>query len=112
MSQNTAPAGALVAFTLSNPGQYPHELGVVRLPEGVSVEQALADPSLEAQVQFVGGAYAEPGDTGYFGLHNLEPGTYTAVCFVDVPEGVPHVMRGMVPEFTVEQGIRWDPPRA
>jgi hypothetical protein len=102
LSQQSVPAGALIGFTLSNEGEYPHELAVVRLPEGLSVEQVLADPSLEAHVAFLGGAYAEPGGAGYFGLEGLEPGTYTAVCFVDVPEGVPHVMRGMVAEFTVE----------
>ena len=35
-------------------------------------------------------------------LENLEAGTYTVVCFVDEPEGVPHVVRGMVAEFTVQ----------
>jgi hypothetical protein len=102
LSQDTVPADALVAFTLPNEGQYPHEFAVVRLPEGLTVEQVLADPALQEQVQFVGGAFAEPGEVGYFGLEGLEPGTYTAVCFVDVPEGIPHVMRGMVTEFTVE----------
>jgi hypothetical protein len=27
---------------------------------------------------------------------------YTAVCFIDIPEGIPHVMRGMIVEFSVE----------
>ena len=102
LSQDTVPAGSLVAFTLPNKGQYPHEFAVVRLPEGVTIEQVLSDPSLEDQIQFLGGAYAEPGDTAYLGLANLEPGTYTAVCFVDIPYGIPHVMRGMIAEFTVE----------
>jgi plastocyanin len=102
LSQDTVPADTLVAFTLPNEGQYPHELAIVRLPEGITVEQVLADPALEDQVQFIGGAYAEPGETGHFALEGLEPGTYTAVCFVDVPDGIPHVMRGMVAELTVE----------
>jgi len=102
MSQVTVPVDALVAFTLTNQGQFPHEFAVVRLPEGVSVEQVLSDPGLEEQVQFIGGAFAEPGGTGYLALEGLEAGTYTAVCFVDVPEGVPHIVRGMVAEFTVE----------
>jgi hypothetical protein len=102
LSQDTVPADALIAFSLRNTGQYPHEFAVVRLPEGITVEQVLADPALEEQIQFIGGAFAEPGQVGSFGLERLEPGTYTAVCFVDVPEGIPHVMRGMVAEFTVE----------
>jgi hypothetical protein len=102
LSQDTVPADSLVAFTLPNDGQYPHEFAVVRLPEGITVEQVLEDPALEEQIQFIGGAFAEPGEVGYFGLEGLEPGTYTAVCFVDVPDGIPHVMRGMVAEFSVE----------
>ena len=57
---------------------------------------------MEEQIEFFGGAYAEPGETGYIAFQDLEPGTYTAVCFVDIPDGIPHVMRGMVAEFTVE----------
>jgi hypothetical protein len=102
LSQDTVPADALVAFTLPNEGQYPHEFAVVRLPEGITVEQVLENPALEEQIQFIGGAFAEPGEVGQFALEGLEPGTYTAVCFVDVPDGIPHVMRGMVADFTVE----------
>jgi uncharacterized cupredoxin-like copper-binding protein len=102
LSQDTVPAGELIAFTLANEGQYPHEFAVVRLPAGVALEDVLSDPALEDQIQFIGGAFAEPGDTAYLGLQDLEPGTYTAVCFVDIPDGIPHVMRGMIAEFNVE----------
>lgn len=36
------------------------------------------------------------------GLIHLEPGAYTAVCFVDIPDGILHDMRGIIAEFTVE----------
>ncbi len=103
MSQTSVPADSLISFELVNAGEYPHEFAVVRLPDGVTVDQVLEDPALEEQIQFLGGAFAEPGETGHFGLQGLEPGTYTAVCFVDVPEGVPHVVRGMVTEFEVTE---------
>jgi uncharacterized cupredoxin-like copper-binding protein len=102
MSEDTFPGNTLVSFNLTNEGEYPHEFAVVQLPDGVTIDQVLEDPSLQEQIQFLGGAFAEPGGTGYLTLTGLEPGTYTAVCFVDVPEGVPHVVRGMVAEFTVE----------
>ncbi len=102
LSQDTIPAGALVSFTISNEGQYPHEFAVVRLPEGVTVDDAMADPALAEAIVFIGGAYAEAGAVTHVALTNLEPGNYTVVCFVDVPEGVPHVARGMVAELTVE----------
>ena len=67
----------------------------------MAVERVLADPTLEDDVRFIGGGSAEPGDVGYVGLEGLEPATNTAVCLVDEPEGVLHVVRGMVAEFTV-----------
>ena len=91
-----------MSFEIENAGQYPHEFVVVQLPEGVSVEDALADPELGESVVFLGGAFAEPGSVAYMGLTGLQPGTYTVVCFVDTPEGIPHVMRGMVAELAVE----------
>jgi uncharacterized cupredoxin-like copper-binding protein len=44
----------------------------------------------------------QPGQTAMpLVLVDLQPGTYTVVCFIDVPEGVPHDMRGMIIEFEV-----------
>jgi hypothetical protein len=34
---------------------------------------------------------------------DMEPGVYTLVCFIDEPEGIPHVMRGMILEFEVTE---------
>ena len=60
------------------------------------------DESLFEQVQFYGFTFAEPGQTAMpLVLVDLQLGTYTLVCFVDVPEGIPHVMRGMIVEFEV-----------
>ena len=96
-------AGTPIAFNVVNTGQYPHELAVVQLPEGATVEQLLQDPALQEQVRFVGATFAEPGRAAPpLVLLDLEPGTYTMVCFVDVPEGVPHVARGMIAQFTVQ----------
>ena len=102
LSQNTVAAGELVAFNVINAGQYPHELVVVQLPEGATVDQVLAGEVPEEQIVFYGVNFAGPGGNASFALENLEPGSYTLVCFVDEPEGVPHVARGMIAEFTVE----------
>ena len=102
LSQSSAPAGAPLVFEAPNRGQYPHELVVVRLPEGATAEGVLSGEVAEADVQFVGATFAEPGGTARLVLVDLEPGTYTLVCFVDVPEGVPHVARGMHAQFAVE----------
>ncbi len=65
LSRESVPAGELVAFTIGNYGQYPHELAVVRVPEGVTVDQVLDDPALQEEIQFVGGVFAEPGEIAY-----------------------------------------------
>lgn len=101
VSETSVPAGGLVAFDIVNTGAYPHEFAVVRLPEGVTLTQVLEDPSLEEQVAFLGANFAGPGGNASFALENLEAGIYTVVCFIDEPEGIPHVVRGMAAEFTV-----------
>jgi hypothetical protein len=101
LRQATAPAGD-IAFNVTNNGEYPHEIVVLQLPDGVTVEALFEDESLFEQVQFFGFTFAAPGQTANpLVLRDMQPGTYTLVCFVDVPEGMPHVMRGMVLEFEV-----------
>ncbi len=103
IGQDTFDTGSPIAFSITNQGDYPHEFVVMRLPEGVTVEQVAEDPSLFAQVTFIGGTFAEPGQQAPpLVLLDMEPGTYTVVCFVDTPDGVPHVARGMIAEITIE----------
>jgi hypothetical protein len=50
----------------------------------------------------MGFTFAEPGqEAPPLVMVDVPAGTYTLVCFVDVPEGVPHGMRGMIVEFEV-----------
>jgi hypothetical protein len=101
LSQTSAPAGD-IAFTVTNTGQYPHEIAVLQLPDGVTIEALFEDESLFEQVQFFGFTFAEPGQAANpLVLRDMQPGIYTLVCFVDVPEGMPHAMRGMTLEFDV-----------
>jgi len=103
LSETSAPAGD-IAFNVTNTGQYPHELVMLQLPEGITVEDVFADESLFAQVRFFGFTYADPGQAANpMVLVDMQPGVYTLVCFIDVPEGVPHVMRGMITEFEVTE---------
>lgn len=103
VSQTEFEAGRPIAFTAVNNGEYPHEIAVLQLPEGTTMDQVMSDPALQEQVAFYGATYAEPGQQALpLILLDLEPGTYTMICFVDVPEGVPHVARGMIAEFTVQ----------
>lgn len=103
LDQTSAPAGD-IAFQVTNTGEYPHEIVVLGLPEGVTIEDIFADESLGEQVQFYGFSWAMPGEEAPpLVMVDMEPGTYTLICFVDEPEGVPHVMRGMILDFEVTE---------
>jgi uncharacterized cupredoxin-like copper-binding protein len=100
------PAGD-VAFQVTNKGQQPHEMGIVKLPEGVSIQQALETEDTEAlgiqDVAFF--LPIEPGGEATWVLEDLEPGRYGYACFLsdaNDPEGTPHAFKGMVGEFTVQ----------
>lgn len=93
------------SFRFHNHGKEPHEMVVVRLPNGVgSINQVLALPQQEARakLEMVGSTRAAPGAKGDKVTANLSAGTYALVCFLPVGEnGPPHFTRGMVHEFTV-----------
>lgn len=102
LSENTAQAGDVIAFSVRNVVEYPAGFDVLQLPEGVTLEHVEQDPALNGQTQFLGWAFAEPAGTGHRGLLNLEPGTYTIDCWIDEPEGAPSAGGGLVAEFTVQ----------
>ncbi|MEA2523829.1 MAG: hypothetical protein QOF73_1056 [Thermomicrobiales bacterium] len=85
-----------------NKGQEPHMLAVLKLPEGVTLEQVMQDPTLEDQVEFIGALdYLEPGQEQDLALVDLPPGEYTLACFFDAPDGKTHLEHGMVATITV-----------
>ncbi len=104
---DTIPAG-MTTFVLQNDGPGYHHIQLVRLEDGMT----LAD--LEAAA-----AKIKPGDTPPPWLHvaggvnppdpgaqtrttfAIEPGDYAVVCFVDIPDHVPHLMKGMARALTV-----------
>jgi uncharacterized cupredoxin-like copper-binding protein len=100
------PAGD-VTFQATNNGQQPHEFFIAKLPEGVSLQQALeADDLAALGVEDIGGFQPiDPGEQATWTFLDLEPGRYGYVCFVpdaNDPEGTPHAFKGMVGEFTVQ----------
>ncbi|MBA2759592.1 MAG: hypothetical protein H0U38_07860 [Chloroflexia bacterium] len=105
-------------WEITNSGDLPHELLLIRSSAPVTPEQIIelfmsedenatpvgGGPSL-ADIEPVGGlGWLSPGATAWTEV-DLEPGTYAAVCFVFDPEtGMPHLMLGMVDTFTVGNG--------
>lgn len=95
---------------VTNTGEQPHEMLLVQLAEGVSLEEALAalegPPPTDGPPPAIpaGGMQAlMPGDTGYLDLGTLAPGRYGLVCFVPDPaSGKSHVELGMVDEIEID----------
>jgi uncharacterized cupredoxin-like copper-binding protein len=99
----TVPAG-LTTVRLVNEGKEMHHAQLVRLDEGHTVEELMKAGEhgpLPAWARFVGGPNV-PAPQGFTeATLDLAPGTYALVCFVPSPDGVPHLMKGMVKPLTV-----------
>ena len=100
------PAGD-VTFQASNDGEQPHEMIVAKMPEDVTLEEALQAEDVEAlgveDIAFF--APINPGAEATWTVTDLEPGRYAYVCFIPDEgdlEGTPHALKGMAGEFTVE----------
>lgn len=98
------PAG-MTTFKLINEGKTFHHVVIVRLNEGKTLADltaAFKQPGPPPSwAKFLGGPNApDPGAVANATL-DVTPGNYALVCFVDVPGGVPHFVRGMVHALTV-----------
>ena len=95
--------------TVTNKGPQPHEATVVKLNEGVTVDQlrqaftSTEAPSGPPPVTGAGGvAGIAPNATVSMDL-DLQPGNYAYICFVpDAATGKPHAALGMIAELTVQ----------
>jgi len=91
-------------FKVTNKGPQPHEMTLLKLAPGKTMQDAMAFNG-QGQPPFadVGGMGAlAPNSSGWVKLH-LDPGTYMAVCFVPDPaSGKAHAEMGMMNQFTVE----------
>lgn len=95
-------------FKLQNEGKEPHHLWIVRLADGKtpadfmkvmkSWGSALKMPTWAVDV---GGPNTAGSKETAEGTMTLEPGTYMLVCWVPSPDGMLHVMKGMVKEMRV-----------
>lgn len=90
-----------------NHGTQPHELVVVKLAPGATVQDVIAsfEPGASGppQGELVGGITGiERGERVHF-TGEFEPGRYGLICFVpDAATGRPHFLHGMTTEFAVE----------
>lgn len=91
-------------FSVTNTATQPHELQLVRLAPGKSLQNLkawIAKPVGPPPGSAIGGIAPFLGGTKYF-TADITPGNYALVCFVpDAKDGKPHFMHGMIKEITV-----------
>ena len=92
------PAG-LTTIQLQNRGQSLHHVALMKLDDGKTLDDvfaALRNPGPPpAWMHDVGGPNAPDPGSDANATVMLEPGTYAILCFVDIPDHVPHFMKGM-----------------
>ena len=101
-SPQSVPAGT-ITFRLTNDGREVHHLWIVRLDEGKTPSDFMRAMNawgsalkMPAWALDVGGPNNVGAGQTAEGTMTLDPGTYMLVCWVQSPDGRPHVMKGMV----------------
>jgi hypothetical protein len=100
------PAG-VTRIVVSNTGQEEHQAQVARINDGSTFEDLTAalqqpDPGAAlALLTLAGGPTGVVPGASEATTSNLEPGTYAFLCFVESPDGVPHLAKGMVGQIEV-----------
>lgn len=101
---DTIPAG-LTTFRLESESPIPHHAVLVRIEDGRTYDELINHIGTEHApprwATFVGGPNAPtPGEISRTTV-DLVPGNYAILCWIPVPDGVPHVMKGMSRPLTV-----------
>jgi hypothetical protein len=101
---DTIPAG-MTTFHLVNDGPGLHHLVLIRLDSAktaADLQAAIKNPGpLPGWAVLSGGPNGVLPKGESIAAVGLVPGNYVMVCFVDVPNGVPHFAKGMVRPLTV-----------
>jgi len=101
---DTIPAG-LTMFHLNAAGQELHHLQLIKLEEGktyADLEAAMkAKGPPPAWMRAYGGVNPPAPGGMAIATQTMEPGNYAVVCFVEGPDHVPHLAKGMMKPLTV-----------
>jgi hypothetical protein len=114
---DSIPAG-LVTLRMRNVGREPHHAQLMRLNTNVTLDQFLAalsqgpGPALQLASLTGGPAAVDPNGTSEV-IVDLTEGQYMLVCFVESPDGAPHLAKGMVrPMRVTAPPVAGTPPTA
>ncbi|MFL5385941.1 MAG: hypothetical protein ACJ8GN_25780 [Longimicrobiaceae bacterium] len=99
----------LVTIQLQNRGTNLHHMAIMKLDDGKTLQDLFAafqaGGAPPAWAHDVGGPNApDPGSDANATMF-LEPGNYALLCFVDMPDHVPHVMKGMAKPLRVTPAV-------
>ncbi|CAN5271542.1 hypothetical protein BH23GEM2_BH23GEM2_15230 [soil metagenome] len=101
---DSVPAGLTMIQALMR-GEVPHHVNVVKLDSNRTaadyVNSLTPGAPPPAWATAVGGPNPTESGTTANAMLVLEPGNYALICFVDIPEGMPHFMRGMFKDLKV-----------
>jgi uncharacterized cupredoxin-like copper-binding protein len=103
----TVTAGA-VTVTATNNGQEEHQATILRLNDGVTLQQALGDFAADpnkgfADVKLFGGPNSAAPGASIATTQDLPAGNYAFVCLIPGADGIPHAAKGMLAEFQVTE---------
>lgn len=101
---NASVAGPDIVVRAENSGSEAHELLVLRL-DGEATTGNLLRPTgdaFPAGISVVGQILLAPGTSDELVLVDLEPGSYSVVCLLPDPTGVPHLALGEETTLTVQ----------
>ena len=103
----TVPAGS-VSLRLVNSGKELHQAQIVRFDQGKTVADLEAAMKHEGPpppwLHFVGGPNGIAPGQEATSMASLAPGKYALICLIPSPDGVPHLMKGMIQPFEVTGG--------
>jgi plastocyanin len=91
---------------VENAGSESHEVSVVKLAPGKTIEDFLAwirNPTTPSETTWTGAGGVTslaPGAEAYFEV-DLTPGEYVLLCFVTAPDGRSHIDHGMIQRISV-----------
>jgi hypothetical protein len=90
------------SFVTTSTGAQAHFMQVVKLADGVTLDEALqSDDDSKITGSWSTALAAAGGADEEVLTLDLKPGTYGMVCFIPDPDGTPHAMQGMAKQFAV-----------
>lgn len=99
----TEISGSAVSISVSNGGSQEHEVFIVRMVAGATLQDLLMNTggSFPPGIIFVAQATIPAGNSGTMVLTGLAPGTYTVLDMLPGADGMPNASLGMHATFTV-----------